>query len=132
MIGKESKFERVKQFKYLWTITTTKGQENVEIDHPILKGNKAVGSLSAMLQERNVYRAVKIRIYETVIHPAVLYACETSTIILEWFGKIDSKFQNEKPKKVEKANKYRNKDHVCKVYNKKSTIVIKVKAQRSR
>lgn len=48
--GKEYKLKRIKHFEYLGNILTNKGKEDVKIDKRMLKGNRAVGSLSKMLK----------------------------------------------------------------------------------
>lgn len=51
---KEYKLERVKQLKYLRTVIINKGQEAVEINERVLKGNTAMGSVLKMFKARKV------------------------------------------------------------------------------
>jgi hypothetical protein len=47
------------------------------IDKRMSKGSKAMGSLNRMLTSREISKPAKIRIYRTVVRPAVVYGCET-------------------------------------------------------
>jgi hypothetical protein len=51
--------------------------EEPEIDKRMSKGSKAMGSLNRMITSREISREAKIRIYRTVVRPAVVYGCET-------------------------------------------------------
>jgi hypothetical protein len=74
---KSYNFERVKHFEYLGVTVSYDNEEEPEIDKRMNKGSKAMGSLNRMLTSRETSRAAKIRIYRTVVRPAVVYGCET-------------------------------------------------------
>ncbi|XP_072389662.1 uncharacterized protein [Diabrotica undecimpunctata] len=78
--GKDYKIENVSQFEYLGVTITNKGDEEKEIEKRILKVSRAIGSLNNILKAKNACRAAKIQIYETVIRPVAVYACEIWTM----------------------------------------------------
>lgn len=69
-------FEEVERFIYLGVTLTNSGEENSEISTRLLKSSRCVGSLYKLLKCKSVSRSAKVRIYETVIRPTVLYGCE--------------------------------------------------------
>lgn len=74
---KEYGFERVQSFNYLGVIITEKSEEKDEIQNRLAKGSKSAGALSRLLKSKQLTRQAKIKLYETVIRPTVLYGCET-------------------------------------------------------
>lgn len=69
-------FEKVNNFEYLGvTITSTCGEEE-EITKRVVKGNRALGMMTSMLTSKAISRASKLKVYRTVIRPAVLYGSE--------------------------------------------------------
>ncbi|KAJ3625189.1 hypothetical protein MTP99_018751 [Tenebrio molitor] len=69
--------ERVKHFEYLEVTVSYDNYEEPEIDKRMSKGNKAMGSLQRVLTSREISGAAKIRIYRTMVRPAMAYGCET-------------------------------------------------------
>ena len=45
----------------------------------IMAGNRCVSALQKIIKSKNISRSLKIRMYQTMIRPIVLYACETWT-----------------------------------------------------
>lgn len=87
--GGKYKIEKVKEFEYLGAIMTNKNEEEVEINRRVMKGSKAVGTLSKLWKSKDLSRAAKVRIYRTVIRPTVLYGCETWVLTKKEELKLD-------------------------------------------
>jgi hypothetical protein len=75
--SKSNNFERVKHLEYLEVTVSYDNYEEPEIDKRMSKGNKAMGSLQRVLTSREISGAAKIRIYRTMVRPAMAYGCET-------------------------------------------------------
>jgi hypothetical protein len=75
-IGDES-FEKMAKFKYLGT--TPKDQSDIrdKIKSKLNCGNSCYYSVQNLLFSRLISKNLKIKIYKTVILPAVLYGFET-------------------------------------------------------
>ena len=77
-----STFERVEEFKYLGTILTNQNSIVEEIKSRLRSGNACYHSVQNLLSSRLVSKNLKIKIYGTVILPAVLYGCESWSLKL--------------------------------------------------
>ncbi|KAJ4443790.1 hypothetical protein ANN_05568 [Periplaneta americana] len=75
-------FEEVEKFKYLGATVTNINDTREEIKHRINVGNSCYYSLEKLLSSSLLSKNLKVRIYETVILPVVLYGCETWTLTL--------------------------------------------------
>jgi hypothetical protein len=51
-----------------------------EIKSKIAVGNKCYYSLGPILKRRSISQSIKIRLYKTIIRPAVTYGAETWTL----------------------------------------------------
>ena len=74
--------ERVEEFKYLGTTLTNRNSIQEEIKSRLKLGNACYYSVQNLLSSRLVSKNLKIKIYRTIILPAVLYGCETWSLTL--------------------------------------------------
>jgi hypothetical protein len=70
------------QFKYLGTTVKNKNLIQEEIKRRLNSGNVCYHSVQSFLSSRLLSKHVKVRIYETIILPVVLYGCETWSLTL--------------------------------------------------
>jgi hypothetical protein len=75
-------FENVSQFKYFKTTVTNQNLFQEEIKRRMNSGNACNNSVQNLLPSRLLLRNVKMRIYKTIILPAVLYGHETWSLTL--------------------------------------------------
>ena len=72
-----SSHERVEQFKYLGTTLTNQNSVHEEIKSRLKSGNASYHMVQNLLLSSLLSKNIKIKIYRTIILPAVLYGCET-------------------------------------------------------
>jgi hypothetical protein len=72
----------VTQFKYLGTTVTNQNLIQEEIKGKFNSGNVFYNSVQNLLPSRLLSKSIKIRIYNTIILPVVLYGCETWSLTL--------------------------------------------------
>ena len=96
-----------------------------------------MGSLASIMQEKNISRKSKIRMYETIIRPVVTYATETWTLnkqdemkLETWERKMLGKFFGE-VKSTEQEWRRRTNQEVMNLYR-RSRITQKIGAQEIR
>ena len=72
--------EGVQSFKYLGSTITSDNEIDIEIAERIGSGSRCAYALNKVLTSRRVSRKTKLRIYNIMIRPIVLYGCETWTL----------------------------------------------------
>jgi hypothetical protein len=71
----------VNKFTYLGNMINDTNTENQEIQRRINYANGIYFSLMYVFKSQNVHRKTKIRIYKTIIKPALVYGCETWSLL---------------------------------------------------
>jgi len=69
-------FQIVGEFKFLGSMTTENCHNNTEIKARIMAGNRSYFSVLPLLRSKAISRTTKIRMYETIIRPVLLYGSE--------------------------------------------------------
>lgn len=87
---KDIKLEEVTTFEYLGSIITNDGNIDVELANRAKKSNKLYYALRALLGKTEMNIETKLRIYNTIILPTLIYACENWTIQKKHIGKLDA------------------------------------------
>jgi hypothetical protein len=72
----------VANFKYLGTTLTNKNDIHDEMKSRLNSRNACYYSVQNLLSSHIISKNLKIKIYETVILPVVLYGCETRSLTL--------------------------------------------------
>jgi hypothetical protein len=71
------KYEKVESFKYLGSVMISLNDIETEIKSKIAVDNKCYYALQPILRRRSISQSMKIRLYKTIIRPAVTYEAET-------------------------------------------------------
>ena len=78
----KSPIERVEEFKYLGTTLTNQNSIQEEIKCRLKLGNACYYSVQNLFSSSLLSKTLKIKIYRTIILPAVLYGCENWSLTL--------------------------------------------------
>jgi hypothetical protein len=70
-------FEDVAKFRHFRTTLTDQNYMHEEIKSGLNSGNTCYHSVQSLLSSRLLSRNLKVKIYETIILPVILYGCET-------------------------------------------------------
>jgi hypothetical protein len=70
-------FENVSQYKYLTMTVTNQNLIQKEMKRRLNSGNNCYHSVQNLQSSCLLLKNLKIRIYRTIVLPAVLYGCET-------------------------------------------------------
>ncbi|KAI4466987.1 hypothetical protein MML48_2g00009559 [Holotrichia oblita] len=73
------KFEKVNKIKYLGVTIANDGKKETEIKEKIIAVNRTYNANKKMLRSKYLSKKTKIRMYETLIRPVMMYAAETMT-----------------------------------------------------
>jgi len=73
----DTQIDQVKSFSYLGSTVNGNSTLEEEIRERMAKGNKAFYANKALFQSKLVSRRSKLKLYQTVIRPVVVYGCET-------------------------------------------------------
>jgi hypothetical protein len=119
------KYEKVESFQYLGGVMTSLNDIETEIKSKIAVGSKCYYELGPILKRRSMSQSIKIRLYKTIIGPAVTYGAESWTLtsktekmLMTWDRKILRKIHgptNENGRRRSKTNaelitKYKSQD----------------------
>ena len=77
-----SSSERVEDFKYLGPILANQNSIQVEIKSRLQSGNACYHSVQNTLSASLLSKSLNMKIYKTIVLPAVLYGCETWSLTL--------------------------------------------------
>ncbi|KAJ4437065.1 hypothetical protein ANN_17200 [Periplaneta americana] len=94
----------LEKFKYLGAAVTNINDTREEIKHRINMGNSCYYSVEKLLSSSLLSKNLKVRIYETVTLPFVLYGCETWTLTLREENRLRV-FENKVLRKIFKAKR---------------------------
>jgi len=73
-------FEHVKELFYLGSQLNQTNSANCEIQTRIISGNRCNYSCGTLMKSRALNRSLKLKIYKTLLRPAVTYGCEAWTL----------------------------------------------------
>ena len=80
----------VEHFNYLGNPISCDGPLDREIDTRISKASQALGSLyNRVLSEHNIRLSSKLKVYNAVVLPSLLYGCETWTLFRRHIKKLE-------------------------------------------
>jgi hypothetical protein len=92
-------FGNVAQYIYLGMTVTNQNFIQEEIKRRLNLGNTCYHSVRNLLSSRVLSRNIKIRIYKSIILPAVLYGCETWSLTLREIHRLRV-FENRMLRKI--------------------------------
>ncbi|PNF26869.1 hypothetical protein B7P43_G16264 [Cryptotermes secundus] len=100
-------FENVVQFRYLGTTITNQNLIQEEIKRRLNSGNACYHSVQNLLSSHLLSKNIKIRIYESIILPVILYGCETWCPTLRMIESRRMRWAPHVTRIGEKRNSYR-------------------------
>src|SRR6201990_1794783 len=71
------KLEEVNEFKYLGMLVEGNGGTEKEIKNRVVEGMKVLGGLREVWKKGKISKEIKIRMFECMCLPSVMYVCET-------------------------------------------------------
>jgi len=76
----EEQFVKISLALHLGSQLNHINSTNCEIQARIISGNRCYYSRGALMKSRVLHRSLKLKIYNTLIRPAVTYGCEAWTL----------------------------------------------------
>ena len=74
------RMEDVETYRYLGVDISSDGGMGEEVNHRITEAKKAWETLKYIWKKRHISQEAKVRMYEGIIEPALLYDCEVWTL----------------------------------------------------
>jgi hypothetical protein len=123
--------ENVSQFKYLRTTVTNQNLIQEEIKKRFNYGNACYRSVQSLLSSRLLSKNLKMRMYETITLPLILYGCETWSVKLReehrlrvFENKVLRRIFGPKRDEVAGGGRKLHKEEYCDLYSLQSIITI--------
>ena len=79
----------VEHFKYLGSTISCDGSLDREIDSRISKASQALGSLRNRVLSEHIRLSTKLKVYNAMVLPSLLYGCETWTLYRRHIKKLE-------------------------------------------
>ena len=86
----DEEVEAVDKFNYLGSLQSSSGTSEEEIIRRIGIASRALGDLDCVWRDRTITRTTKMRLYNSLVLPILLYASETWTLTKEQSRKLDA------------------------------------------
>ena len=86
----DTTFTNVEPFKYLGSTISCDGSLDKELGTRTSKASQALGRLrNRVLNQHNIMLSTKLKVYNAVVLPSLLYGCETWTLYLRHVKKLE-------------------------------------------
>merc|ERR1711872_65064 len=85
-----SRMDEVDTYRYLGVDIANDSRMSEEVNHRIGEARKACGALKGLWKKRHISREVKVRMYEGIIEPSLLYGSEAWTLKLNERKRIEA------------------------------------------